>query len=115
MEAERAVRGERACGRRPRHGRGPRGPGRREVRRPRGVAERGGRAPALRWSQQRGAGTGVGWPAPPFEPDRETLDDLLRSLATLRAKTFASYGPKVEAGPLGLDKPAVTVRLTVQD
>src|SRR5262249_33944999 len=53
-------------------------------------------------------------PAPAFKPDAEALEDTLRALAFLRAHRFAAYGPKVETAPFGLDKPALTLKVTVQ-
>jgi hypothetical protein len=53
-------------------------------------------------------------PAPPFVADREAADDAVHSWAELKAQRFAAYGGKLDLASYGLEKPAATVRVTVQ-
>jgi hypothetical protein len=52
-------------------------------------------------------------PAPAFQADPISVEDMLRAFRSLRALRFAAYGDKVKLADYGLDKPASTVTLTV--
>jgi hypothetical protein len=49
----------------------------------------------------------------PFAPDEWALKDVLGAWNQLTAQQFAAYGPKVDWAKYGLDKPAVTITVTV--
>ena len=53
-------------------------------------------------------------PTAPFTADRAAVEGLLRDSSELEAVRFAAYGPKVDLAKFGLDKPGVTVVVTVQ-
>jgi hypothetical protein len=50
----------------------------------------------------------------PFTADRSGVDALLRACSDLQAVRFAAYGTKIDPAKYGLDKPAVSVKVTVQ-
>jgi hypothetical protein len=53
-------------------------------------------------------------PAPPFLADKEAVEDTLRAWSLLRAQRYAAYGGKLDLAAYGLDKPAVTLTITVK-
>src|SRR5207245_456510 len=46
--------------------------------------------------------------------DEEQATGLIALLTNLRAKEFAAYGPKADLAAFGLEKPALTLTVTVQ-
>jgi hypothetical protein len=78
------------------------------------VESKGGAAP-LALQRKGEAWEVVQSPAPaPFVADAGAVDGLLGAWSHLQAVRFAAYGPNVEAAKYGLDRPAVTVTVTVQ-
>jgi hypothetical protein len=53
-------------------------------------------------------------PAGKFTPDLLGINGVTRVLANLEAQRFAAYGPKVDLGKYGLDKPSISVTVAVE-
>ena len=52
-------------------------------------------------------------PAAAFNVDEEAIDGALRPWLGLRAEKFVAYGPKIEWAKYGLEKPAVSITVTM--
>lgn len=70
---------------------------------------------ARNWTVEK---AGDGWKVsslqPPTAADKAAIDGLVRAAANLRAVRFAAYGPKADGKQYGLDRPDLTVTVTVQ-
>jgi hypothetical protein len=53
-------------------------------------------------------------PAPPFGADPEAAAATVAVWTNLRAQRFAAHGPKADLAKFGLDKPALTVKVTAR-
>lgn len=59
------------------------------------------------WQVETGA-------APAFKADGDVMSGYLGVWSVIQAQKFAAYGPKANLAKFGLDKPAITVTVTVQ-
>src|SRR5262249_2993227 len=57
----------------------------------------------------------VGSPAPEFAAEEDAVQGFLRPWARLRAERIAAYGNKIDWKQFGLDQPAVTVTVAVNE
>lgn len=79
------------------------------------VQASGAKGPVFTLERAKGEWQLLGSPASPFRPDADQLDGTLRALASLKARRLVAYAPKPDLAAYGLDRPALALRVTVQE